>query len=264
MGIPVKKGDQVILAMAGIQANTFRLSMRIERPNGKLTSPSLDHPSSADRTTALEVTKTLPEGILHSASLERLTGNDIPLPGFHHAEASLFRGGERLGVFMRGYFHNGHVPSFPGPLEGSLDGPGRPRVVSLAAEALGGDGLTIFAVPANTLWHVKAIVATYVASATMGNRAPLLLLRDGGATQFFRGETGVVPTAGLTRIMVFSPDTEVDVALTHEGGTSHGKIPGNVRMSETFDILIDDTADIDNNDTVAFDVLVDEWLMTGA
>ena len=163
MGLPVEDGDIILISALGSTASLVRFVFRLRLPDGGLIPFQGDLTSSTDRTLGTAQIGPLPEGEIVTADT-RVLADAASGPGRVFVFAELQSGGSNIAFILAGYIYGTHTPSFPGVLEGSLDGRGFMRVISLGDPAAGSD-YTDEAVPTNARWKVPGFIGTCVADA---------------------------------------------------------------------------------------------------
>jgi hypothetical protein len=161
-------------------------------------------------------------------------------------------------LLCRGYYDAQLPLLWPGsPNEKTRDGVGKTRVVTGADPAAGAN--FSFNVPAGAEWQLRALEATLVTSAAVGNRRFVLDVFR-GATLLFSTAAAVVQAASLTHSYMVGHWGE-------SGDNRNGKIlvnwPDGLRLYNGDSIVSDVEGIAGGDDFDAPTITVEEWFNNG-
>ena len=116
-------------------------------------------------------------------------------------------------------------------------------VLSQQSDATADDSDKTFTVPAGKVWFVKAIGATLVTTATVGNRQLDVLLTDDSDNTLIKYAAGAVQAASLTRYYYFAPLHPQDTSFSG-AGIMYRALAGDLALPAGYKIRIYDSAAI--------------------
>jgi hypothetical protein len=105
-----------------------------------------------------------------------------------------------------------------------------------------------FTVPSGRAWKITSIAATFVSSASVGNRQVDLLITDGADNIVAKYVAGAVQAASVTRTYVFAPQHPQETAFT--GGLMLRAIGSELQIPAGYKVRVYDSAAIDTSDDV--------------
>ncbi len=125
-------------------------------------------------------------------------------------------------------------------------------------DAVANDSDKTYIVPASREWRLLSILATLVATATVGNRQLDVLLTDGSDVVVAKYRAAAVITAGQTRTVIFAPGHPQDAAFD-AGGSMYRMLPDAFVMPTGYKVRVYDSAAIDAAaDDLTVRILVEE------
>lgn len=196
MGIPTKNGDNILLTGIGVTASRVRFAFRIQLPTGDLVPFAGEVICSTDRTVVTDTIENLPTGEIVAADTRVLANAGGIGEAFVFAE--LQSKGQNAAFILSGYIYATHTPSFPGRIEGSLEGEGRIVVISLGDPGAGAD-YTAEAVPTNARWKLYGFSGQLVADANGGDVLPSVEYATSGGNIYSGGAPGSTQSVNITR-----------------------------------------------------------------
>ncbi len=118
-----------------------------------------------------------------------------------------------------------------------------PNVVQQADATLNDSDKT-FTVPTGKQWRLQSILATLIATATVGNRQLDVLLTDGSDNVVAKYMAAAVITASQTRTVIFAPAHPQDAAF-NAAGVMYRMLADGFVLPAGFKVRVYDSAAID-------------------
>src|SRR5712691_5750902 len=189
-GIPIQEGDVVQFNLRGLSADTYRCAVHYITDAGIKDVIVIDGVNTTDRSLTINVSVPMRTGgFIRSVGTNIISPGATPSgPAQTYMEVQIVRGGMLVCSPVRGYFYNGHVPTFPGVLEGPRDGPGR-ILEALTANPPAGSEIAAVSVPTSACWKIRCFQVQLVQGLT---QTPLPSFRINNAV----GVAAQVPVVG--------------------------------------------------------------------
>jgi len=235
---------------------TLTIAVRMLGLDGQLVSIALPHTPLTTRLIKTENFR-LREGWLLSAQVFASAGT--PKRGQCFVRLSLIRGLTGAisseATILQSYVQDTTAPAFPGsPIVHSSEGPGVLRTIVGTNPAVGVE--IAETVPTNARWRLQAFRFQLVASGTVANRRPTLIIDD-GANEIWRQNSNVDQTAGQTSVYEAAPGVSFS---TIDVRTYSLPLPIGLVLAEGYRIRTS-TAAIDAGDDYAAPIYsVEEWI----
>lgn len=245
-----------VRSFGSLASTVLAIEGRMLDMDGTVHTIAETHTPASDRT-AVTSLHALSEGFLAGFSV-RATGA-APRRGQVFVVVELVRGRfgaiQPLGVLFQGYVQDTTYRGWPGsPLESSVDGPGVLRSIAGTDPAPGVE--VSETVPTNARWRLFSFRVTFITSAAVANRQPVITIDD-GTTILWQAPALTVLAASSTASLQAS-QTSPDVtstALIQRVTLPHGLLmQGGWRIRTV-------TASLDVADNYATPQLcVEEWI----
>lgn len=216
----------------------------------KLTHDKVDLTALTDRTAVTGFIHISRKGTIETMGVGILTGSVPDQPGALLVHASLRRAGTEIGRLLGGYVYDGHDPSFPGVVRGSLDGRGRIRAVTGTDPAAGSE--VSETVPTRACWRLVSLSVSCAVGAA--DITPTIVIDDGTNVQA-RTNLGTL-TNGQTEEITAAPGL---VARDAGGNVIEAPLPSDL-MKLLAGWRIRFTGVTGDDNYAAPQIWVEEWL----